>query len=850
MEITKTDHIFLSDYKPSDYKIDDVFLTFKLHPSKTIVISKMTIVPIKKSNLFLNGIKLKLKDIKINGSSFISLTKVHDEGISFEASDLPDKAFSIEITTEINPQANTSLEGLYLSNGMYCTQCEAEGFRKITYYLDRPDIMAKFKVRVESKHPTKLSNGNQIDEGEGWAEWDDPWPKPSYLFALVAGDLLSFDDYFVTRSGKEVVLKIWVRKEDINKCAFAMDALKRSMLWDEVNYGREYDLSIFQIVAVDDFNMGAMENKGLNIFNSKYVLASPETATDNDYKLIEGIIAHEYFHNWTGNRITCRDWFQLSLKEGLTVFRDQQFSADQRGSGIKRINDVIQLRNRQFEEDNGPLSHPVRPSEYKEINNFYTATIYEKGAELINMLHKLVGPKAYKETLDLYFERHDGEACTIEDWIKVFEDNNEIDLKQFKLWYEQAGTPIVTVQESFKNSQYILKFKQTLNNKTNEPMLIPISVGLLNKKGEEVLETNLLTLSEREQEFTFNNIKTKPIPSILRDFSAPVIINYKTTDEQNAFLLQYDTNEFNKWEAGQKLARSSIIQTILEGKPIDSLFANSIKKVISNKSLEPGYKAVLLKLPTQDSLTDDLIKLGETPDPLEIHKALIKTEIGCAEILKDDFVKLFKELKTMNNQSSDMADSGKRDLHSALLKLNTYNDGGELAFSRYNQAKSMTDLQSAFISLMTTDFRKEIISKFYDTWKHDKLVIDKWFSLQSINCDPQYALESAIDLSMHQDFNYKNPNRFRSLIGSFCAGNPAGFHVISGKGYKFAADWIIKQDKINPQTAARLCAVFQSWKKYDKTRQNSIKVQLNRISETANLSKDTKEMIDRIVIKT
>ena len=551
MENTTTNHIFLSDYKPSDYQIDDVFLTFKLHPSKTIVISKMTIVPIKKSNLFLNGIKLKLKDVKINGSNSISLTKIFDEGISFEASALPDKAFSIEITTEINPEANTSLEGLYLSNGMYCTQCEAEGFRKITYYLDRPDIMAKFKVRVESKHPTKLSNGNRIDEGEGWAEWDDPWPKPSYLFALVAGDLLSFDDYFVTKSGKEVVLKIWVRKEDINKCAFAMDALKRSMLWDEVKYGREYDLSIFQIVAVDDFNMGAMENKGLNIFNSKYVLASPETATDNDYKLIEGIIAHEYFHNWTGNRITCRDWFQLSLKEGLTVFRDQQFSADQRGSGIKRINDVIQLRNRQFEEDNGPLSHPVRPSEYKEINNFYTATIYEKGAELINMLHKLVGPKAYKETLDLYFERHDGEACTIEDWIKVFEDNNAIDLTQFKLWYEQAGTPIVTVQESFKNSQYSLKFKQTLNNKNNEPMLIPISVGLLNQQGEEVLETTLLTLSEREQEFTFNKIITKPIPSILRDFSAPVIINYKTTDEQNAFLLQYDTNEFNKWEAGQ-----------------------------------------------------------------------------------------------------------------------------------------------------------------------------------------------------------------------------------------------------------------------------------------------------------
>jgi aminopeptidase N len=848
MEKTKPNHIFLSNYKTSDYEIDNVYLTFKLHPTKTIVLSKMTIIPIRKTNLFLNGIELKLKDLKINGHNSISLIKTHDDGISFQATDLPDQAFSIEITTEINPKNNTSLEGLYISNGMYCTQCEAEGFRKITYYLDRPDIMATFKVRVESNLSTKLSNGDKIDEGNGWAEWEDPWPKPSYLFALVAGELQSIDDYFVTKSGRKVILKIWVRKEDINKCTFAMNALKRSMLWDEVNYDREYDLSIFQIVAVDDFNMGAMENKGLNIFNSKYVLASPETATDNDYKLIEGIIAHEYFHNWTGNRITCRDWFQLSLKEGLTVFRDQQFSADQRGSGVKRINDVIQLRNRQFEEDKGPLAHPVRPVKYKEINNFYTATIYEKGAELINMLHKLVGPKAYKETLNLYFERHDGEACTIEDWLKVFEDHNNIDLKQFKLWYEQAGTPIVTVQESFENFNYTLKFTQEIMNNNTEPMLIPISVGLLNKKGKEVIETSLLKLSKSEQEFTFNNIKTKPIPSILRDFSAPVIINYETTDEQNAFLLQFDTNEFNKWEAGQKLARSSIIQTILEGTSVNTLFAKSVKKFINNRDLEPTYRAVLLKLPTQESLTDDLIMLGRTPDPLIIYNALITTQIGCAKILKNDFIKLFKELQITSSQTSGGEDSGNRDLHAALLKLNTYIDHGKLAFTRYNEAENMTDLQSAFISLMSTSFRKEIISRFYDSWKHDKLVIDKWFSLQTVYCDPKYALETTKKLTKHQDFDYRNPNRFRSLIGSFCSGNPVAFHVTSGEGYEFAADWIIKQDKINPQTAARLCSVFQSWKKYDKTRQNNIKLQLNRILNIKVLSKDTKEMIDRMVI--
>ena len=504
MEITKTDHIFLSDYKPSDYKIDDVFLTFKLHPSKTIVISKMTIVPIKKSNLFLNGIKLKLKDVKINGSSSISLTKVHDEGISFEASDLPDKAFSIEITTEINPQANTSLEGLYLSNGMYCTQCEAEGFRKITYYLDRPDIMAKFKVRVESKHPTKLSNGNQIDEGEGWAEWDDPWPKPSYLFALVAGDLLSFDDYFVTRSGKEVVLKIWVRKEDINKCAFAMDALKRSMLWDEVNYGREYDLSIFQIVAVDDFNMGAMENKGLNIFNSKYVLASPETATDNDYKLIEGIIAHEYFHNWTGNRITCRDWFQLSLKEGLTVFRDQQFSADQRGSSIKRINDVIQLRNRQFEEDNGPLSHPVRPSEYKEINNFYKSYFFNRKNKIPFVTGKiavsknnLIYSKGTKRITNIHsdklthFLRYKNDSLMIS-YKTLNEDNPKLNCRLEGLFKFSPKRIILDSNLKMNTNSYIFKTANKNNTTIFYKEADGTKISKFKKKGIQLIKSSLL----------------------------------------------------------------------------------------------------------------------------------------------------------------------------------------------------------------------------------------------------------------------------------------------------------------------------------------------------------------------
>ena len=841
----------LSQYKPPNHRIDNIFLTFKLHPTRTIVTSKMTITPIKKSKLFLDGSELKLKSISLNGLDYLSKANIQKQGLYFNSSDLPGKPYILEIVTEINPEKNTSLEGLYISNGMYCTQCEAEGFRKITYYQDRPDIMAKFKVRVESDLPVRLSNGNKTNETKNWSEWEDPWPKPSYLFALVAGELLSFDDHFVTKSGKKIALKIWVREEDINKCAFAMDALKRSISWDEVNYGREYDLDIFQIVAVNDFNMGAMENKGLNIFNSKYVLASPETATDSDYQFIEGIIAHEYFHNWTGNRITCRDWFQLSLKEGLTVFRDQQFSSDQNSYSVQRIKDVIQLRNRQFAEDSGPLSHPVRPQKYTEINNFYTATIYEKGAELISMLHKLVGPKAYKETLNLYFERHDGEACTIDEWIKVFEDYNKIDLEQFKLWYDHAGTPIVTVNEKFENETYTLKFQQQLNkkNKNPKPFLIPISFGLLNQQGTEIIQTKVLKLHKKEQEFKFENIKTKPFPSILRDFSAPVIINHKTTDEHNAFMLKYDTNEFNQWEFGQKLARSSVLQTILKGAKINSLFANSIKDILNNTNLDCGFKALLLKLPTHDSLTEDILKLKKVPDPIKIHQALHSTQLELAQTLQSNLDDLLSELIPFNDNELIKVGVGERALYASLLKLNTFLDGGKLAYERFNEAKNMTDIQAAFIPLMSTKFRPQAIRQFYKAWKTDRLVIDKWFALQIIYCNPNDATEIAKKLSAHKDFDFKNPNRVRSLISSFCSGNPAGFHDLTGNGYKFTADWIITIDKINPQTAAKLCTAFQSWKNYDKNRQNKSKEQLNRILLTENLSRDTKEMIDRIVSK-
>lgn len=845
----KNQIIRLKDYRPVSFEIKDVYLTFKLDPKRTIVSSKMNIVPTGNSDLFLDGSQLKLKSAKINGKDATSIVSQNDKGIKFFKKNLPKKRFILEIINEINPKANTALEGLYISNGIYCTQCEAEGFRKITYFLDRPDVLTKYTVRIESKLPVVLSNGEKTKQGKNWVEWTDPWPKPSYLFALVAGNLESFDDVFITKSKKKIALKIWVKKDDLKKCTFAMEAVKRSMAWDEINYDREYDLNVFQIVAVDDFNAGAMENKGLNIFNSKYVLASPETATDDDYKYIEGIIAHEYFHNWTGNRITCRDWFQLSLKEGLTVFRDQQFSSDQRGYSLKRISDVIDLRNRQFKEDSGPLSHPVRPLEYKEINNFYTSTIYEKGAELINMLHRIVGPEAYKETLNLYFERHDGSACTIEDWLKVFEDYNKINLDQFKLWYEQNGTPVISVEEHFENTTYKLRLVQETNkkNKSKTPMLIPILIGLIDSNGKEILKDHLITLTKNEQEFTFNNIITKPILSILRDFSAPVIINRETTNKENAFLLRNDTNDFARWEAGQKLALNSIIETIIEQKPIDELYTKSIKSVANNKNLKPGFKAILLKLPTHDTITDQLLKLNQIVDPLQIHEALMKTQFEQALILMDDLPKILNDLSIQQNQNDSTEMSGHRDLHTILLKLNTLNDGGELAYQKYFDAENMTNLQAALIALMHTKHRDEILRSFYESWKDNKLVIDKWFAIQAIETEPEKALKSVINLTKHIDFDYTNPNRFRALISSFCIGNHAGFHHISGNGYRFAADWIIAQDKVNPQLAARLSTVFQTYSKQSIERQRLIKQEIIRISLTNNLSIDTKEIIDRII---
>ena len=565
---------YLSDYTPFGWRVVDVNLVFKLSPNATRVISRIRFSPLEKTDagpLFLHGEKLKLISAKIDGQDIA--TDITDIGLTFQA---PSGDFTFEAEVEIDPAANTSLEGLYMSNGMYCTQCEAEGFRKITFYPDRPDVMAPFKVRIESDLPVLLSNGNPGTSGEGFAEWQDPWPKPAYLFALVAGDLIAHPDRFTTASGNDVELNIFVRAGDEDKCDFGMEALKRSMKWDEDVYGREYDLDVFNIVAVDDFNMGAMENKGLNIFNSSCVLASPETSTDSNFERIEAIIAHEYFHNWTGNRITCRDWFQLCLKEGLTVYRDQQFTSDMRSASVKRITDVLALRGRQFREDNGPLAHPVRPESFQEINNFYTATVYEKGAEVIGMLKSLVGDEEYSKALDLYFDRHDGQACTIEDWLQVFEDTTGRDLGQFKNWYSQAGTPRLSVEESYEDGTLTLTFKQetpaTPGQDVKDPRVIPISVGLLGQNGDEVLPTQVLEMTKAEQSFTFDGLSSKPIPSILRGFSAPVILQREVSNQERAFLLAHDTDPFNKWEAGRDLAKDSLMRMVRDGEAPDGAY--------------------------------------------------------------------------------------------------------------------------------------------------------------------------------------------------------------------------------------------------------------------------------------
>ena len=851
----------LADYRAPDWNIDSVKLVFDLAPSATRVRSTIRFTKGEGGEFRLHGRKLTLVSAAVDGTDVTAECLTDREGLTLPGP-LPE-AFTWECEVEIDPASNTELEGLYQSKGMYCTQCEAEGFRKITFYPDRPDVMTVYDVRIEADlidSPVLLSNGNptaqgRLPGGRHFAEWHDPHPKPSYLFALVAGNLVSFDDTFTTASGRVVDLKIWVRPGDETKCAFAMDALKRSMRWDEEAYGCEYDLDLFQIVAVDDFNMGAMENKGLNIFNSKYVLASPETATDRDFELIEAIIAHEYFHNWTGDRITCRDWFQLCLKEGLTVFRDQQFSSDERSAAVHRITEVSQLRARQFREDAGPLAHPVRPEEYIEINNFYTATVYEKGAEVIRMLHTLVGPEAYRKGTDLYFRRHDGQACTIEDWLKVFEDATGRDLSQFALWYGQAGTPKVTVAEDWDeiDGVWTLTLSQQVPDTPGQtgkaPHVVPVALGLLARDGAELMPTEVLELTQESQVFRFSGLPSQPVASLLRGFSAPVILDPPRPVDELLVLLAHDTDPFNRAEAGRALGLG-IADKVMAGDAVPEAWTSALGNVLADETLDPAFKALVLDAPSVDEVSADLASRGIPVDPTAVHRAVKAMRHALGTALSGPLKAAYDAMQVPGPYAPDAEPAGKRSLANRCLSLlaAASEDGIALAQVQFDTADNMTLSIAALRELVgnAAPGAAAALETFHTRWSSDPLVLDKWLMLQA-SAPTEDVLDQVKALTEHPSFDWQNPNKFRSLIGVFAMANSVAFHAPDGSGYAFVTDWLLKLDGHNPQTTARLTGVFETWNRYTEDRQALMQAQMQRMADSADLSKNTREIVERML---
>ena len=871
--------VYLKDYTPPEYLIGQVELTFILDEEDTRVVSRLRMQKNRESlndnaPLVLDGEQLILESMKLNGQPLkASGYELTQESLIIPGAPKVD-VFTLEIETRINPKANTALEGLYLSKDMLCTQCEAQGFRKITYFLDRPDVMAKFATTLigdKWSYPVMLSNGNELARGElrknrHWVKWDDPFPKPCYLFALVAGRLDHIEDTHVTPSGREVKLQIYVERHDIDKCAHAMESLKNAMRWDEEMYGREYDLDRYMIVAVSHFNMGAMENKGLNIFNTKYVLARPDTATDADYEHIEGVIGHEYFHNWTGNRITCRDWFQLSLKEGLTVFRDQEFSATRTSPAVKRIEDVNTLRTRQFAEDAGPLAHAVRPDSYIEINNFYTLTVYEKGAEVVRMIRTLLGQVGFRKGADLYFQRHDGQAVTCDDFVKAMEDVNGADLSQFRRWYSQAGTPELYVASDYdlRSRSLTLTVKQncppTPGQPAKEPLHIPLAVGLIAPDGSDFplqLEgeaevsgetTRVLDVTQAEQRFRFVNLPQKPIVSALRGFSAPVRLHQHHSYEELAFLLAHDSDPFNRWDAGQNLAGRiilNLVEQLIEGehpRKADPHLAEAYCKVLSQPFDDLSYLALLLTLPSEDYVSA-LMKIID-PDAVHAARQLVKKEI--ATILEADLRRLYGANHLDESGHFDAGAIGRRRLKNTCLGFLVELDSAEThqwCTRQFRETRNMTD-QIAALSCIVNSGNPEkaaCLDEFYRQWKDEDLVIDKWFALQATSHLPG-ALETVRSLLEHPAFDLKTPNRVRSLIGAFCQSNPVNFHALDGGGYRFLGDHIITLDAINPQIASRMVGSLTQWRRYDETRQRLMREQLRRICEAEGISKDVYEV--------
>ena len=853
--------IYLKDYRPSPFQINHVDLLFDLHEGESFVTSElmMEMADGCKEDLFLHGEDLELIALELNGSDVENYTQT-DKGLIIPNPGV--RAFTLKVKTRIHPEENTRLEGLYKSGGNFCTQCEAEGFRRITFYLDRPDIMATYTTRIEAdktRYPVLLGNGNKTDEGDlgdgrHFAVWHDPFVKPCYLFALVAGNLNHIHDTYTTMSGRQVDLYIYVRPGDEDQCSHAMESLKKSMKWDEDVYGLEYDLDIFNIVAVSDFNMGAMENKSLNIFNTALVLAAQETATDTDFGRVESVIAHEYFHNWSGNRVTCRDWFQLSLKEGLTVFRDQEFSADLNSRDVQRIDDVTHLRRFQFAEDASPLSHPIRPDNYIEINNFYTMTVYEKGAEVIRMLRTILGPELYRKATDLYFTRHDGQAVTCDDWLVCMEDASGLDLTQFKLWYSQAGTPVVSFDGRYdaEARTYTVNLSQSIPDTAGQtdkkPMHIPVAIGLLDEAGDDLIGTHVLDLKEREQKFVFEDIVGAPVPSVLRGFSAPVKLEIDYSDAELRHLMSYEQDGFNRWEAAQRYYLR-ILLAVLDGGDIPDAFLSTYGDVLVAALDENSDKALMARTLSLPDVTAIGQQLDGNVDPVAIYKARQKVLAAIKRTHKSALEKIYKNCADEGEFSVSAAAIGRRALRNLALGMLTATHGtgcAKRAKEHYFSANNMADRMAALSALASNENpeREEVFGDFLERYHDYQLVVDKWFAVQAGNMRAN-LISHLENLRQHADFNIKNPNRARSLFAAFAMNNPAGFHAADGSGYEFLASGIIELNGINPQIAARLLTPMREWRRYTPDRQEKMKAELERILSTPDLSPDVFEIASK-----
>lgn len=874
--------IYLKDYQAPEYLIDETHLTFELFEDHTLVHAQLVMRrnPARGEGfpaLALDGQQLELLSVKLDD---VELTAADYELTDSHLTLHPTtEQFVVDTSVKIHPESNTALEGLYKSGTMFCTQCEAEGFRKITYYLDRPDVMSTFTTTVvaeQHRYPILLSNGNPLasgpdEDGRHWATWEDPFKKPAYLFALVAGDLWCVEDTFTTMTNRTVALRIYVEPENIDKCQHAMNSLKKSMRWDEEAYGREYDLDIFMIVAVNDFNMGAMENKGLNIFNSSAVLARAETATDAAHQRVEAIVAHEYFHNWSGNRVTCRDWFQLSLKEGFTVFRDSEFSADMNSRVVKRIQDVAFLRTHQFAEDAGPMAHAVRPESFIEISNFYTLTVYEKGSEVVRMLQTLLGAEGFRKGSDLYFERHDGQAVTCDDFIKAMEDANGADLSQFKRWYSQAGTPRLAVSEHYDAEQktYSLTFAQSCPQTPDKveklPFVIPVELGLLNAQGAElplqlagesaaVGTSRVLSVTEAEQTFTFVGINEKPLPSLLRGFSAPVKLQFAYSSDQLVFLMQHDTDGFNRWDAGQQLS-VQVLQTLIgqyqrgETLVMDPRLVEALRSVLTNPQLDQAMVAEMLSLPGEAYLTE----ISEVADVDAIHAAREFARKQLADSLFDELWARYQANREVSKVTPYVAEDehfARRSLQNISLSYLSLSGKPEVVaatLEQFENSDNMTERLNALAILVNSPFEAEkalALASFAEHFKDNPLVMDQWFSVQAASPLPG-GLQRVQQLMEHPAFTIKNPNKVRALIGAFAGQNLINFHAADGSGYRFLADLVIQLNALNPQIASRQLAPLTRWRKYDSGRQALMKAELERIRSSGELSSDVFEVVSK-----